>query len=513
MVDADGVYRKTGPARVFTTRAGGDRGDQEPGPDRIKAGDVLVLICRGPMGAGMEEIYQITAALKHLPFGKHVAVLTDARFSGVSTGACIGHVGPEALAGGPIGKLGDGDRIRIVDRPEPARGHDRPGRRTATASRDPEEGARVLAGRPPRPDLAPDPDLPPDTRLWAALQAVGGGTWGGCVYDVDAITEALGRGTPLSRRPLGGVLLLAALTVLWGSNWPAIKLAVRELDPWTFRTICLLVGGGGLLALVRAGGHSLAVPRAERGPLALAALFNITAWHLCSAYGLTRIQAGRGAIIAYTMPLWTVIFGRVLLGERIGGARLAALALGLAGMAVLIAPDARALWAAPAGTLLMLAAAVAWAIGTVLTKATRWTMSTAALTGWQVVLGGIPIALGAALRAAIGNDASSGLASVSTARDPGHRLRHSRGCDLLSLGMVPARGDPAGGGGGDRHPRHPDRGLRERRRPRGACGAASCCGSCWSSAASPSCCGGPAPGADESLARRRAVSTVRRVSG
>jgi drug/metabolite transporter (DMT)-like permease len=134
----------------------------------------------------------------------------------------------------------------------------------------------------------------------------------------------------------------------------------------------------------------------------LAALFNITAWHLCSAYGLTLIPAGRGAIIAYTMPLWTVIFGRVLLGERIGRARLVALLLGLAGMAVLMAPDARALWAAPAGTLLMLAAAVGWAIGTVVTKASRWPIPTAALTGWQVVLGGIPIALGAGLRAATG---------------------------------------------------------------------------------------------------------------
>ena len=80
----------------------------------MKAGDVLVLICRGPMGTGMEEIYQITAALKHLSFGKHIAVLTDARFSGVSTGACVGHVAPEALAGGPIGKLVEGDRVRIV---------------------------------------------------------------------------------------------------------------------------------------------------------------------------------------------------------------------------------------------------------------------------------------------------------------------------------------------------------------------------------------------------------------
>jgi drug/metabolite transporter (DMT)-like permease len=200
---------------------------------------------------------------------------------------------------------------------------------------------------------------------------------------------------------MGGLLLLAALTVLWGSNWPAMKLAVRELDPWTFRTICLLVGGTGLLALVRAGGHSLAIPRRERGPLALAALFNITVWHLCSAYGLTRIQAGRGAIIAYTMPLWTVILGRVLVGDRIGPGRLAALLLGLGGMAALMAPDVHALWAAPAGTLLMLAAAVGWGLGTVLTKARRWTMPTAALTGWQVVLGGVPIALGAALRAAV----------------------------------------------------------------------------------------------------------------
>ena len=111
VVDADGVYRLTGPAKVFLS---------EPAvmaaikANQIEPGDVLVLICRGPMGAGMEETYQITSALRHLPFGKHVAVITDARFSGVSTGACIGHVSPEALAGGPIGKLRDGDMIEIV---------------------------------------------------------------------------------------------------------------------------------------------------------------------------------------------------------------------------------------------------------------------------------------------------------------------------------------------------------------------------------------------------------------
>src|ERR1700675_2460787 len=144
------------------------------------------------MGAGMEEIYQITAALKHLSFGKHVAVLTDARFSGVSTGACIGHVGPEALAGGPIGRVVDGDLVRIVvDR------NRLEGRGDLVGHGDnefgPGEGTRLLASRPPRADLAPDPDLPDDTRLWAALQQAGGGTWGGCVYDVDAIVTALRR--------------------------------------------------------------------------------------------------------------------------------------------------------------------------------------------------------------------------------------------------------------------------------------------------------------------------------
>jgi xylonate dehydratase len=192
VVDADGVYRKTGPARVFLTEKAAIAAIKSQGEGRLKPGDVLVLMCRGPMWAGMEEIYQITSALKHLSFGKHIALLTDARFSGVSTGACIGHVGPEALAGGPIGKLREGDTIRIViDRKRLEGTIDLVGE----ASRDfgPEEGARVLAARPPRPDLRPDPDLPEDTRLWAALQRVGGGTWGGCVYDTEAIVRALAR--------------------------------------------------------------------------------------------------------------------------------------------------------------------------------------------------------------------------------------------------------------------------------------------------------------------------------
>ena len=250
----------------------------------------------------------------------------------------------------------------------------------------------------------------------------------------------------MSNRPLGGLLLLGALTFLWGGNWPAMKLALRELDPWTFRTVCLVVGGGGLLALVRASHQSLRVPRGERWPLCLVALFNITGWHLCSAYGLTLVQAGRAVIIAYTMPLWTVAFGRLLVGERITPARLLALGLGIGGMAALLAPEARALSAAPGGVLLMLGAAVSWAIGTVLTKAQRWTISTGALTGWQLVLGAVPIAMGAAVRlAAWGQRRSAvpaGLPLVE--RAPRHGLRDAGRCDLLPLGLVPARGYPAG---------------------------------------------------------------------
>jgi len=190
VVDADGVYRKTGPARVFTTEKAVIAAIKAHGPNAIQAGDVVVLICRGPMGAGMEEIYQITSALKHLSFGKHVAVLTDARFSGVSTGACIGHVGPEALAGGPIGKVRDGDTIQIIiDRNRLEGSVNLVGEGGTYFG--PEEGARVLARRPMRSDLRPDENLPDDTRLWAALQAVGGGTWGGCVYDVEAIVSRL----------------------------------------------------------------------------------------------------------------------------------------------------------------------------------------------------------------------------------------------------------------------------------------------------------------------------------
>jgi dihydroxyacid dehydratase/phosphogluconate dehydratase len=159
----------------------------------IQAGDIIVLMCRGPLGCGMEETYQITSALRYLPFGKQVALITDARFSGVSTGACIGHVGPEALADGPIGKLRDGDVIHIeVDTRNLTGRLDFIGENGRTFS--PEDGAHILAQRKPSVPLCADARIPDETRLWAMLQRVGGGTWGGCVYDTDAIIRTLQAG-------------------------------------------------------------------------------------------------------------------------------------------------------------------------------------------------------------------------------------------------------------------------------------------------------------------------------
>jgi putative YjhG/YagF family dehydratase len=187
VVDAEGVYHKEGPARVFVNEKDAMAALKA---GRIEAGDVMVLAGIGPLGTGMEETYQVTSALKHLPHGKQIALLTDARFSGVSTGACIGHIGPEGLAGGPIGKVQDGDVIRIhIDRKRNEGSVDLVGEGERRFT--PEEGARILAGRASRKDMAPHPALPEDTRLWAALQSAGGGTWAGCVYDADAIIRAL----------------------------------------------------------------------------------------------------------------------------------------------------------------------------------------------------------------------------------------------------------------------------------------------------------------------------------
>lgn len=188
VLDEHGVYRKLGPARVFTSEPDAIRAIKGQTDNNIKAGDVIILIGRGPIGCGMEETYQITSALKYLSFGKEVALVTDARFSGVSTGACIGHVGPEALAGGPIAKIRDGDMIDIVVNCRTLEGHVN---LIVDSDATEQTAEQVLADRSPHPDLCVDPNMPEDTRLWAAMQQAGGGTWGGCVYDVDEIIGKL----------------------------------------------------------------------------------------------------------------------------------------------------------------------------------------------------------------------------------------------------------------------------------------------------------------------------------
>lgn len=187
LIGEDHVYRHRGPAKVFVTEEAAigaiKRGE-------VAQGDVVVLICGGPMGAGMQEVYQVTSALKMLPHCKHVAVVTDARFSGVSTGACVGHVSPEALAGGPVGRVKEGDLIEIViDQSQLTGTVNLVGEGDEVFGG--EEGARRLAAREARPDLAAHPKLPDDTKLWAALVQASGGVWGGCVYDTDRIVKAL----------------------------------------------------------------------------------------------------------------------------------------------------------------------------------------------------------------------------------------------------------------------------------------------------------------------------------
>ncbi|MFN2210578.1 MAG: dihydroxy-acid dehydratase, partial [Candidatus Promineifilaceae bacterium] len=193
VVDEKGVFHHRGPARVFVSESEAMKAVKGTAQEPIRQGDVIVLIGGGPSGTGMEETYQLTSALKFLPWGKTIPLLTDARFSGVSTGACVGHIGPEALAGGPIGKLRDGDMIEIViDRNNLSGSINFVG--TADQVLSTADAAALLAERPMHPNLQAHPHLPDDTRLWAALQRASGGVWRGCIYDVDKIIEVIDTG-------------------------------------------------------------------------------------------------------------------------------------------------------------------------------------------------------------------------------------------------------------------------------------------------------------------------------
>ncbi len=197
--------------------------------------------------------------------------------------------------------------------------------------------------------------------------------------------------------PPAGFVLLALLTLFWGANWPAMKISLSELPVWWFRAGCLWFGGLALLAIARLVGQKVALPRGERKALLFCALFNVVAWHLFSGYGISLITAGRAVIIAYTMPVWAALLSSPVLGEAFTRRKVVALALGVSGLAVLIGPDLASLEQAPLGALFMVLAAISWAIGTVSIKRFDWSLPTTALVGWQLVLGAVPVTLGAIL--------------------------------------------------------------------------------------------------------------------
>ncbi|MFW5835113.1 MAG: DMT family transporter, partial [Pseudomonadota bacterium] len=162
------------------------------------------------------------------------------------------------------------------------------------------------------------------------------------------------------------VVMLAVVTLLWGLNWPALKVALVAFEPWTFRAVVLVVSSLTLFLIGRALGHRCRLPRRLWRPILVPAAM-VTGWHVCSAFGVSELGGGRAAIIAFTMPLWAALISVWWLDERLDPRRIGALSLGLLGLGLLMAGDITRMQAAPAGVLLMLAAALSWAIGTVAT--------------------------------------------------------------------------------------------------------------------------------------------------
>jgi len=195
--------------------------------------------------------------------------------------------------------------------------------------------------------------------------------------------------------PASILWVLVLLTLGWGFNWPMIKLALTEIPVLSFRSVCLAGGAAGLFAIAARAGLRLRPPRGQWGRLALITLFNITIWNVCVVYGISYMSSGRAAILAYTMPVWSVPLSAWLLRERITARRVLGVGLGMLAMLLLMSNELQAVRAAPKGTLLMTGAALSWAIGTVLMKRYPVDLPVASLTAWQLLLGGIPIHLGA----------------------------------------------------------------------------------------------------------------------
>jgi drug/metabolite transporter (DMT)-like permease len=192
-----------------------------------------------------------------------------------------------------------------------------------------------------------------------------------------------------------GLALIVGLSLVWGVSWPAMKIVLTELPVWWFRSICLVFGGLAMLAICALTRTKVRVPASEVRPLLACALFNIVGWHLFSGYGIAMLPAGRSAIIAYSMPIWAALFGWFVLAEPLTREKVTGLVLGVAGLGILMGPDLVAIQAAPIGALCMMGAALTWAYGTVVFKKTQWSTPVAAIMVWQMLLGAVPITLGA----------------------------------------------------------------------------------------------------------------------
>jgi drug/metabolite transporter (DMT)-like permease len=288
--------------------------------------------------------------------------------------------------------------------------------------------------------------------------------------------------------------VLAALTLAWGFNWTALKVALSEVPPWTFRSFCLGLGAAVLCAALRAGGQRVVLPRRQWGRLWALALLNITSWNMLVAFGVAMIPSGRAAILAYTMPVWAVPLSVWLLGERITGAKLAGLVLGLGGLALLLAESFAGLGRAPLGALLVVGAAVSWALGTVLQKRYPVNLPVGVYTAWIMLLGGVPIFAGALVFEDWHSLARGGNDGVAR-----HRLQRVHRLCLRALGVDQDRHLGAGERVFDQHAAHPGgrRGERD-----AVSGRASDLGRVCGAGARPR---GPAHGAAAS-ARRRGTS-------
>lgn len=191
--------------------------------------------------------------------------------------------------------------------------------------------------------------------------------------------------------PLKGLVLLVVLTLVWGTNWVSVRVALHDIPPWTLRAFCLLLAGGVLLAIARSRGLSLAVPPGVRLRLGAASLTNIVIWNMTTAYSVLYLPSGHAAVIAFSMPLWAALIGWVVLREPVIWRQVVAILLGMVGLVLLMAEDLRNMGSAPLGLALVLTAAVSWAIGTLVQKHTAWGMPLLSVTVWQLFLGALPI--------------------------------------------------------------------------------------------------------------------------